>query len=348
VIRRLSVTAVVLLSCVAAERLGAQSADEPDSSYHIARRIRVGGNGFWDYLVYDAPRHRLFLSHGTQVDVVDEESGAVVGHIPDTPGVHGIALAPDLGRGFTSNGQDNSVTVFDLATLAGIARIRVPGRNPDAIVYDTVTRRVFTFDGGSDDATAIDAAADSVIGRLDLGGKPEYAVSDGEGGVLVNIEDKSEVVGFDARSLTIRSRWPLPGCKEPSALALDREHGRLFSGCRNGRLMVLDAGTGRPVAWAPIGDGVDGGGYDPGTGLAFASAGDGSLTVVREDAPDRVHVVTRVGTQRGARTMALDSVTHRVFVVTASFGPAPAPTHDRPHPRPAIVPGSFTLLVIEP
>jgi DNA-binding beta-propeller fold protein YncE len=329
-------------------RLEAQAPGEPGSSYHVARRITVGGEGGWDYLTYDPVRHHLFLSHATQVEVLDPDRGEVVGRIPDTPGVHGIALAQDLGRGFVSNGRDSSVTVFDLATLAVVGRVKVTGANPDAILYDSVSRRVFTFNGRSDNATAIDARADTVIGTLDLGGKPEFAVSDNRGGAFVNLEDKSELAAFDPKALAVRSVWPLPDCEEPSALALDREHERLFSGCGNRRMVVLDARSGRVVAWAPIGDGVDAAAYDPATRLAFASTGDGTLTVIHEDSPDSVHVAATVPTQRGARTMALDPATHRVFVVTASFGPAPAPTPERPRPRPSIVPGTFTVLVVEP
>ena len=318
------------------------------AGYHVARRISVGGEGGWDYLTYDPARHHLFLSHGTQVEVVDPDAGLVVGRIPETPGVHGIALAPALGRGFISNGRDSSVTVFDLATLATVAKVRVTGRNPDAIMFDSATGRVFTFNGGGQSATAIDGAADSVVGTLALGGKPEFAVADGQGGAFVNIEDRSEIVSFDTRSLTIRARWPMTGCEEPSALAYDPAHQRLFAGCANQRLTVVDATSGRVVTSAPIGEGVDAGAFDPATGLVFASTGDGHLSVLREQAPDSLTPVASVETQRGARTMALDPVTHRVFVVTAAFGPPPAPTPDHPRPRPSIVPGSFEVLVLEP
>jgi DNA-binding beta-propeller fold protein YncE len=337
-----------LLGALGATPLAAQGPAEPGSTYHVTRRIRVGGDGFWDYLSYDRARHRLFLSHGSQVDVVAPDSGIVVGHILHTPGVHGIALAQDLGRGFVSNGRDGSVTIFDLGTLATVGRVAVTGRNPDAILYDSITHRVFTFNGGSANATAIDAAGDSVIGTLALGGKPEFAVSDGRSEIFVNIEDRSELVGIDARALAVRTRWPLPDCEEPTALAIDREHGRLFSGCANGRVLILDVQSGRVVATAPIGAGVDGAAYDPVLGLAFASTGDGALSVIREDGPGRVHVVANVPTQAGGRTMALDTITHRVFIATASLAPAPAATREQPRPRPAVLPGSFVVLVLEP
>jgi hypothetical protein len=346
-VRHGTVAAVWISASLAASThdVAAQAAG---SGYHLSRRMVIGGEGGWDYLTYDAPRHHLFLSHAIQVEVLDPDVGTVVGRIPDTPGVHGIALAPDLGRGFISNGRDTSVTIFDLSTLATITKIKVTGRNPDAIMYEPVTRRVFTFNGGGQNATAIDAGADTVIGTLDLGGKPEFAVADGEGGAFVNIEDKGEIVSLDALHLTIRDRWPLTGCEEPSALAIDREHHRLFTGCANERMVVVDDRSGRIVTSAPIGQGVDAGAFDTATGLGFASTGDGNLTVIQEITPDSVAVVATVPTQRGARTMALDPVTHRVFVTTAAFGPPPAPTPDRPRPRPSILPGSFVVLVIEP
>ena len=318
------------------------------SGYHVARKLTVGGDGFWDYLTWDAVRHRLFLSHGTRVEVVDPGSGKLVGRIEDTPGVHGIALAQDLGRGFVSNGRDSSVTIFDLSTLAPVARVPVAARNPDAILYDSASQRVFTFNGGSAGATALDARTGRIVGTLPLGGKPEFAVADGRGGIFVNIEDRGEIVAFDARTLAIRARWPMAGCEEPSGLAFDRIHQRLFSVCGNARMAVVDAGTGRLVATLPIGQGVDGAAFDPATQLAFASNGEGTITVVREDTPDSFRVVANVPTQRGARTITLDPGTHRVFTVTAAYGPPPAPTPDRPRPRPGIVPGSFMVLVLEP
>ena len=263
------------------------------TTYHVARTFTIGGEGFWDYLTYDGARRRLFLSHATQVEVVDPESGKLLGRIPDTPGVHGVALAQDLGRGFVSNGRDSSVTVFDLGTLAVRDRVRVTGRNPDAILYDPSSHRVLTFNGGSANATALDAATGRVLGTLALGGKPEFAVSDGEGAVYVNIEDRGEIVKVDPVALAVRSRWPIDGCEEPTGLALDRSHRRLFSTCGNGWMAVVDAGTGRLLARLPIGHGTDGCAFDPGTGLAFASNGEGTITVIREDSPDSFQVAAR-------------------------------------------------------
>jgi len=268
-----------------------------------------------------------------------------VGEISDTPGVHGIAIASDFGRGFTSNGGANTVTVFDLQTLETIGTIRV-GTRPDAIWYDSSSKRVFTFNADSKDATAMNAENSAVLGTVQLGGKPEFAASDGNGTVYVNIEDKNELLAFDANELTVKQRWPLPGCEEPSGLAMDQKNRRLFVGCGNKVMAVVDADSGKIVAKLPIGEGVDATFFDEDTGLAFASCGEGVLTVVREESPDKFSVAETVKTQRGARTMALDARTHKVFTVTAQFGPASAPTAAQPHPRPSIVPNTFVVLVL--
>lgn len=338
------VTASLLAALLAPVALVAQTAAVP---YHVVKRIATGGDGGWDYLTVDTTLHRLFVSRGTHVMVVDLDRDSVMGDVPNTNGVHGIAVAPELGRAFTSNGRDSSVTIFDPRTLATIGTVKVTGRNPDAILYEPTTRRIFTFNGGSANATAIDAATGAVVGTVPLGGKPETAVADGKGRVLVNIEDRSEIVAFDARSLAVQATWPLAPCEEPSGLAIDRAHARLFAGCGNRLMAVVDANTGHVVTTLPIGDGVDANGFDPATQLAFASTGrDGMLTVVHEDSPNQFTVVANVPTQRGARTMALDERTHAVYTVTAQFGPAPAPTAEHPHPRPPIVPGTFTILEI--
>ena len=315
------------------------------SGYHVVKKVKVGGEGFWDYLNVDSDARRLYISRGTHVMVLDADSLNPVGDVPNTQGVHGIALAPELGRGFTSNGRANTVTIFDLKSLKVLGEVKT-GQNPDAIVYDPASRRVFTFNGRSGDSTAIDAASDTVAGTIALGGRPEFAAADGKGHVYANLEDKSMVVEIDTQKLTVESRWPLAPGEEPSGMAMDREHRRLFSGCHNKMMVVMDANNGKVVATPPIGEGVDANAFDPGTGLAFSSNGDGTLTVVHQDSPDKYSVVENVQTQRGARTMALDLKTHNVYVVTAEFGPPPAPTADQPHPRPSIVPGSFTVLVV--
>ncbi len=315
------------------------------SGYHVIKKTVLGGEGFWDYLTMDSAARRLYISRATHVLVLDPDTTTQVGEIPDTPGVHGIALAADLGRGFTSNGRADTVTIFDLKTLQTLGSAKT-GKNPDAIIYDDATHRVFTFNGGSGDSTAIDAASGAVAGTAALGGRPEFAAADGKGRVYVNLEDKSVVVALDSKKLTVEARWPLEPCEEPSGMAMDREHRRLFIGCHNKMMAVMDADSGKVLATPPIGEGVDANAFDPGTSLAFSSNGDGTLTVVREEAPDKFTVLDNVPTQRGARTMALDLKTHHVFLVTAEFGPPPAPTAERPHPRPSMVPGTFTVLEV--
>lgn len=315
--------------------------------YHVATRIHTGGEGGWDYLAIEPTSHRLFVSRGTHVQVIDLDRDSLVADIPNTPGVHGIAFAPRLGRGFTSNGRDSSITIFDLATLAPIGVVKVTGRNPDAILYDDGSGRVFTFNGGSGNATAIDAATGAVAGTVTLSGKPETAQSDG-GIVYVNIETKNEIIAFDARTLEVRSHIPLAGCDEPTGMAIDRKRGRLFVGCGGSKTMaIVDYRAGTLLATVAVGAGVDASGFDPATGLSFASAGDGTLAVVREDTPGHF-AATMVPTVRGARTMALDERTHRIYLSSAEYGPMPAPTTDRPNPRPPVIPGSFTILVVEP
>jgi len=314
--------------------------------YKVVNTYKVGGDGGWDYLTADASARRLYISRATHVIVLDLDSGKTVGDIADTPGVHGIALAPELGRGFVSNGREGTVSIFDLKTLATSNKVKV-GDNPDAILYDPATKRVFTFNGRSKDSTVIDAEKGTVLGTIKLDGKPEFAASDGKGGVWVNIEDKSELVAIDPSKLAVKSTWLLAPCTEPSGLALDRKNRRLFVGCDNKMMAVVNADTGKVLATPAIGEGVDATAFDGETGLAFASCGgDGVLTVVKQDSPDKYSVAENVPTQAGARTMALDSKTHKVYVVTAKFGPPPAATADNPHPRRSIMPDSFVVLVL--
>jgi YVTN family beta-propeller protein len=317
---------------------------KPASGYHLVKRIEVGGEGGWDYLTVDSAARRLYVSHATRVVVIDLDKNAVVGEIPNTNGVHGIAIVSELGRGFTSNGRDNTVTIFDLKTLKVIAQVKT-GTNPDAIIYDPASHRVFAFNGRSSDATAIDAASGNVAGTVAVGGKPEFAVADGKGTVFVNIEDKSEIIAIDSNKLTVKSRWPLAPGEEPSGLAMDRKARRLFAVCSNKKMIVMNADNGHVVADLPTGDGTDAAAFDPETNLAFSSNGEGTLTVIHQDSADKYRVVESVTTQRGARTMTLDPKTHTVYLATAQFGPPPAATPDRPRPRPSIVPGSFVILV---
>ncbi len=292
--------------------------------YHVTKTYKLGGDGGWDYLTFDPASNRLYISRSTHVIVIDADSGRPVGDIPDTPGVHGIALAPEFGRGFVSNGREGTVSVFDLNSLKVLNKIKV-GENPDAILYDPASKRVFTFNGRSDDVTAIDAAKGEVVGTIKVDGKPEFAASDAKGEIFVNIEDKSEVMALDPNKLEVKSRWPLAPCEEPSGLAIDRKHRRLFSGCGNKVMAIVDADSGKVVSTLPIGGGVDAAAFDPETGLAFASCGEGVLTVVHEDSPDKFSVAESVPTKRGARTMALDPAKHRIFLVTAEFGPRTCP-----------------------
>jgi YVTN family beta-propeller protein len=312
----------------------------PAGGYHVVKKFHIGGEGGWDYLTADSEARRLYVSHATQVEVLDLDSGTVVGTVADTPGVHGIAIAPELGRGFISAGRANKVKIFDLNTLHTTGEVST-GQNPDAIVYDPATKRVFAFNGGSDSATVIDAAKGTVAGTIALGGKPEFATADGEGHVYVNLEDKSQVVKIDSRKLTAGDRWPLAPCEEPSGMAMDRQHRRLFVGCGNKMMAVVDFGNGKVITTLPIGDGVDANGFDPEPGLAFSSNGDGTLTVVHEDTPDKFHVVENAKTEHGARTMAVDLKTHNVLLSIAEFGP-PQPGNRRP----SVLPGTFAIVVV--
>ena len=322
----------VLLAAIAVLAAAAIVAD-----YKVARTWKLGGDGGWDYLTVDSDGHRLFIARATRVMVIDTESGKQLGEIPDTPGVHGVSLVPELGRGFTSNGREDTVSVFDLKTLALQQKITV-GNGPDAIVYDPFSKRVFTFNGRGHDTTAVDASKGEVVGKLDLGGKPEFAATDAKGTVWVNIEDKSELVAFDPVKLVVKSRWKLADCEEPTGLSLDRKNRRLFAGCGNKKMAIVNADNGNAVASPAIGDGCDATAFDADFDLAFASAGDGTVTVIHEDSADKFSVLQTVTTQKGARTMALDSKTHQVFTVTAKVGP---------RPERKVEPDSFVVLVVE-
>jgi DNA-binding beta-propeller fold protein YncE len=326
--------------------LAAASLAAAGTGYHVIKTYKIGGDGGWDYLTTDSDARRVFISRGTHVMVIDADSGKIVGDIPDTPGVHGIALATSIGKGFISNGREGTVSIFDNKTLVVSHKVKV-GDNPDAILYDPATSRVFTFNGKSHDSTVINAVTEKVIGTIKLDGKPEFSASDAKGTVFVNIEDKSELTAIDAHTMEVKARWPLAPCEEPSGLSIDRKHRRLFVGCDNKMMAVVDADSGKVLATSAIGDGVDATTFDDETGLAFASCGaDSVLTVVKEESPDKFSVAENVPTQKGARTLALDSKTHNIFVVTADFGPPPAATPDNPHPWPSILPGTFVVLVV--
>ena len=336
-------TALALAACAL---LAAAATAQGAPAFHVDHKIAIGGEGGWDYLYMDASAHRLYVSHGTRAVVVDVRTDSIMGSVAPANGIHGIAIAPELHRGWTSNGRDSSVTVFDTRTLATLASVKLPARNPDAIVYDPASSRVFTFNGGSGNATAVDAKTDTVIGNVALGGRPEFSAVDGTGHLWVNLDDSSAVVKLDTRTLQVLGRWPVAPGEGPSGLALDAKHRRLFSVCGNRTLVVMSADDGRVVATLPIGQGVDAVVYDGAHGLVLASNGEGTMTVVQQDGADRYTVVENAVTERGARTMAVDPTTGRAYLATADFGPAPAPTADRPHPRPSMVPGTFRILVL--
>jgi len=312
-------------------------------------KITVGGEGGWDYLTVDSVGRRLYVSRGDRVVVVDLDKETVVGELPDTPGIHGIAVAPELGKGFTSNGRDGTVTVFDLKTLKATGKVKVNG-TPDAILYDQPSGRVFTLNHGTDDTNAIDAKSETMVGTLVFGGEPEGAVSDGKGHIFVNLRSTSEIAEFDAKTMKLVNRYPLAPGTRPTGLAIDTEHRRLFSVCGNQMMIVMDADKGTVLASPKIGQGTDGAGFDPMKGLAYSSnGGDGTVTVVGEGEPGQFKVVATIPTQATARTMALDPVTHRVYLSAATPGPAPAAPADgkaQTKGRRSMVPGSFVVIVV--
>lgn len=313
------------------------------NEYRVIKEIKIGGEGGWDYVTLDAAARRLYVSHATRVAVVDVDAGNIVGEIPDTQGVHGIAVAPGLNRGFTSNGRSNTVTVFDLKTLQTISQVKT-GENPDSILFEPNSGRVFTFNGRSKDSTAFDAATGNVAGTIPLGGKPEFSVADSNGRIYVNIEDTSEIAEIDAKKLSVNKRYSLKPCESPSGLAIDQKNRRLFSVCENRIMAISDPDTAKVLQTVPIGQGADGAGFDPGTGMAFSSNGDGTLTIVRQ-ASGKWEVAENLATPRGARTMAVDTKTHKLYLPTADLGP-PAAGVQTARPRPTILPNTFKIVVV--
>ncbi len=338
----LGLTGVMAASVLAASPAVHVAAPAP--GYHVLKKVTVGGVGGWDYLTVDGMARRLYITRGTHVMVLDLDSAKIVGDITNTPGVHGVAIASALGRGYTSNGGDNTVTVFDLKTLKELSRIAV-GRRPDAILFDPATKRIFTFNAGSSDATAVDTETGTVAGSVPLGGKPEFAVSDEHGSVFVNVEDKSEIIEFDAKGLTVKHHWPLAPGDGPSGLAFDRKNHRLFAVCGNGKMVIIDSLGGKVVATPAIGQGPDAAIFDPAARLAFSSNGaDGTLTVISEETADKFIVAETVPTQAGARTMALDPKTRHIILVSArSKAPAPGPANTR---RRNYESGSFEVIIV--
>jgi DNA-binding beta-propeller fold protein YncE len=313
--------------------------------YKISGRVPLEGDSGWDYLFVDSVNGQLYVSHGTEVVVVDLASQSPIATITGMKRIHGIAVATDLNRGYISDGGDDVVVIFDLKSHAVLQKVAT-GKNPDGILYDAYSKRVFAFNGRSNDVTAIDAASGKVAGTVALDGKPEFPVSDGKGNVYANIEDKSEIVQLDPQALKVKKTWSLSPCEEPSGLAIDVESRRLFSVCSNKKMAIVNADSGQLITTVAIGDGPDAAAYDPGSKLAFSSNGEGTLTVVRQDSPDKYTVLANVPTEKSARTMALDTKTHKIYLSAAQLGAAPEATADNPHPRPKIVPGSFHVLVV--
>lgn len=332
-------TAFLLMSCIGLP-LAAQQ-------YKVTGSIPIEGPGGWDYAYIDSANRTLYVTHGGELQLVDLSTEKPTAKITGMSRLHGVATADDLNRGFISDGGDNVVVVFDLKTNQIIQRVKA-GTNPDAIVFEPTTQRVFAFNGRSGDATAINAKDGSIAGSVDLGGKPEFAAVDGKGFIYDNLEDKSELVKIDAKTVKIVARWPLKPCEGPSGLAIDTVAHRLFSVCDEKTMAVSDYDSGKVVATVPIGEGPDAAAFDPDKKLAFSSNGAGTLTIVKQDGPDKYSVAQTLTTEKSARTMALDPKTHKIYLPAAQFGPPPAATPDDPRPRPSIVPGTFHLIVVSP
>jgi YVTN family beta-propeller protein len=320
-------------------------AQEP---YKLLTEIPIGGDGGWDILTIDSAASRLYLSHATKVVVVDLHKNAVAGEIADTPGVHGFVAVPELQRGFSSNGKESKSSVVDLKTLKTVSKIDT-GESPDALVYEPLRGEVYVFNHKGNSATVIDAKQTKVVATIPLGGGPEFAVADANAKrIYCNIEDKSEVVVIDAEKHEVIARWPVAPGTEPSGIALDAVHHRLFATCHNKTMAMLDTETGKVIATVSIGAGVDGCAFDEATQLAFASCGDGTTTIAKEETPDKLTVMQTLKTERGARTMALDPKTHRIYLPSAQFQPPPSPSPGASPARPTIVPNTLKLLVYGP
>ena len=342
--KNLLLAAPLALTFFAGPALAQTAAPTPAAApYRLLNTIAIGGSGGWDYLKVDPAGTRLYVSHGTQVEVIDLKTRKLIGTIPNTPGVHGIEVVPAANRGYITCGRTNQCVVFDLATLKPLTTIPT-GPKPDALLYDAFSKRIFLFGNEGGKSTVLDAKTGTVVGTAELGGDVEEGASDGRGSIFVNIENKSEVIEFDAKTLAVKKRYALAPGQEPTGLGYDRKTNRLFSGCANEKLVVTDSRTGKQIAVLPTGKGTDGTVFDPTTNNIIVSNGAGTFTVIHEDTPNKYTVVATVPTARGARTLALDAKSHHLFTCTADYGPAPAPTTDNPHPRPAIVPGTFRVL----
>jgi DNA-binding beta-propeller fold protein YncE len=331
--------ALVIVACCLAQPLSAQ--------YAVSHTYQLGGEGGWDYVIPDPAHHRLFIARQNRMMVVDERTGALLGEITGIHGAHGVAMVEKTGRGFATSSEDSSIYIFDAVTLKVLGKVPA-AEDADAIIYDAASDRVFSFNGDAHNATVVDARSGTLVRNVPLGGKPETGIAAGNGKVYVNLTDISEVVEIDAKTLNVTRRWATAPCKQPVAMAIDVAHARLFSGCRSGVAAVSDLGAGTIVATLPIGQGVDGAAFDPVTGDAFFSNVDGTLTVIHEDSPNAYHVVQSLRTIERGRNMGLDPLTHQIFVVGAKFEPLPAEsTAANPRRRAPMVPGSFSLLLIE-
>lgn len=320
-------------------------ADEGTKAYHILQQVKLPDEGGWDYLKMDSDARRLYITHETEVLVLDADTYKVIGKVEGIHGAHGVALAPELGKGFVTSGKSGTVVVFDLKTLKKISEITAQ-KDADAIVYDSATTQIFTFNGDSANSTVINAATGQVVKTLDLDGSPEFAVADGHGHIFDCLENKNVILEIDTQKLEIENKWPLSPAEKPSGIAMDVENNRLFIGCRDKLLAVMNAENGKVVKTLPIGDHIDATYFDPASGTVFNSCGDGTLSVVQENSADNYQVVENAKTQPGARTMAFDSKTGHVFLATADMQPAPTPTQDNPKPRRKMVPGTFRLIIL--
>jgi YVTN family beta-propeller protein len=315
-------------------------------NHQVSKKIKVAGDEGWDYLAVDAINQHLFISHGTVVNVVDLQSDITIATIPDTKGVHGIAIANDLNKAFISDGKENAVTIVNLTTFALIEKVAIEGQKPDAILYDQFSHKIFTYNAKSNDATVIDASTNKVIKNISLNGKPEFSVSSGKGLIYVNIEDKNQIKVIDATTLEVINTWSIAPGEEPTGLAIDSETNRLFAVCGNKLMVIVDASNGKVIQTLPIGDGCDGVAFDPIKKLAFSSNGVGSITVVKEENSNAFSVVETIPTQKGARTIALNTTTHELYLPTAEFEDKPKSTVENPKPKAGLKPNSFQVLVV--
>ncbi len=332
---------ILLWSIVAAPSLAAQS-------YEITHTYNVGGEGGWDYVIPDAPNHRLFIARSNRVMVVDMNDGRLLGEVTGINGAHGTAIVSDIGRGFATSGNDSSILMFDAKTYKGLLKIPA-ARDADAIIYDPASKRVFSFNGDANSSTVVDPRRGTRVATIALGGKPEYGQSARDGKIYVNLVDSSQIAEIDGKTLTVTRRWSTAPCKNPVSMAIDTRHQRLFSGCRSGVMAISDYSKGKVVATVPIGEGVDGAGYDPTRRDVYASNVDGTLTVIHQDTPDKYHVVENVQTGERGRNMGIDPATHRIYIASAKFGPVPADSSAaNPRRRPPMVPGTFSVIVVEP